>query len=70
MAITLDQARDALASGRTKVAYRAPYPNAAPEEGVITSVSDRFVFVRYGNGFAGVATDPDGLEFAAPGATP
>lgn len=68
--ITLDQAAARIGD---RVIYHdghAPYPASPGEEGVITSVSDRFVFVRYGNGMTGVATDPDGLEFAAPEATP
>lgn len=31
------------------VVYRASYPDAPPEDGVITSFNDRYVFVRYKN---------------------
>ena len=33
------------------------------ENGVITSVNDRFVFVRYGYSQNGIATSPEDLKF-------
>lgn len=49
------------AAGRVgqKVIYRAPYvPLGEPgEEGVITSVNERFVFVRYGADVGSKATE-------------
>lgn len=57
--MTLEQARAAV--GRL-VVYR-PDPNRfAHEEGVITSVNDRWVFVRYGTQQTSQATDPRHLE--------
>lgn len=44
------------------VVYRTA-PNFEPEQGVITSFNDKYVFVRYGNGLRGVATDPDDLDW-------
>lgn len=46
------------------VIYRAA-PNFEPEQGVITSFNDKYVFVRYGSGLRGVATDPDDLDWLA-----
>lgn len=34
------------------------------EEGMITSVNDKFVFVRYGNDANSKATNPEDLEYS------
>ena len=47
-----------------KVVYRAPQSGRV-EEGVITSVNDLFVFVRYGSDFGSKATDPESLALLA-----
>lgn len=52
--MTLDQARALLGAG---VVYR-PFPGGLPEDGVITSVTDRWVFVRYRGDVGAKATDP------------
>lgn len=46
------------------VAYKREH--CAVEQGYITSVGDRFVFVNYGNGSTSAATDPADLSFLAP----
>ncbi len=63
MSLTLDQARSMI--GRV-VVYR-PKPGymgrvAPAEQGVITSVNARYVFVRYGANPGSQATDPADLE--------
>lgn len=60
--MTTAEARDLI--GRS-VIYTAPH--GARDEGVITSVNDRFVFVRYGN-HGSQATPPERLELAVPDA--
>lgn len=45
------------------VVYRTA-PNFDPEQGIITSFNDKYVFVRYGNSIRGVATNPDDLDWA------
>lgn len=59
--MTLDEARERIGQ---KVVYRAPHITAhqAGEEGVITSVNDRFVFVRYGAQAGSQATCAETLE--------
>ena len=47
--------------GNVKVVYRS-HPEAAPEEGVITSVTGAFVFVRYGADVHSKATRPEDLN--------
>lgn len=37
-----------------------------PDEGVITKVTDRYVFVRYGSQTGSAATNPADLELVAP----
>lgn len=61
--ITLGQARDAV--GR-KVVYERPF--CSKEVGVITSVNDTYVFVRYGTNQTSHATSPEDLtlEWQAP----
>lgn len=45
-----------------KVVYR-PRPDAAPEEeGVVTRVTDRYVYVRYGSDVGAKATAAEVLE--------
>lgn len=58
--MTLDEAREHVGDG---VTYRQP--GRPTEDGVITSVGMRFVFVRYASqqpGAHGQATYPDDLE--------
>jgi hypothetical protein len=55
------------------VVYLDPYYGPSPgnpEQGTITSVGDRYVFVRYGSDFGSKATDPDSLELLASGKLP
>ena len=59
--MTLDEARDAIGQS---VVYARPY--GAREDGVITSVSSRFVFVRYGATVYGKATAAADLTFLSP----
>ncbi|AMM44972.1 hypothetical protein SP15_174 [Bacillus phage SP-15] len=54
------------AEPRRKVVY-TPYigcPDHLKEEGVITTVGTRYVFVRYGNDIHSKATSPEDLEYA------
>lgn len=46
------------------VVYR-PYPGASPEQGIITSMNDTYVFVRYGLGAGSQATRPCDLEWVS-----
>lgn len=57
--MTLDQARDHIGS---KVIYK---DRGQVEEGVITSVNDVFVFVRYGSQTTSAATRPGMLRLLA-----
>lgn len=57
--MTLDQARERIGQ---LVVYRAPHLSATPEQGVVTSVNDTYVFVRYGTKVGSQATDPRDLE--------
>lgn len=59
--MTLDEARARIGDG---VVYAPRY--GAREDGVITSVSSRFVFVRYGATVYGKATAAADLTFASP----
>ena len=44
------------------VTYQSPYVDGVPDEqGVITSVTDMWVFVRYGDESRSKATSPDRL---------
>ena len=56
--MTVDEARASI--GR-RVEYRPPHPALPAEEGVITSVNSRFVFVRYGDDLTAKATPPEHL---------
>jgi hypothetical protein len=53
-----------------KVIYRSAlspdYLPARPEEGVITSFNDKYVFVRYGASLTSQATDPRDLTWISP----
>lgn len=61
--MTTEEAREHIGAGVTYKNRYGPY-----EEGVITSVSDSYVFVRYG-GHVSKATNPADLELlAAPAA--
>ena len=61
--MTLDEAREHVGG---KVVYQ---PGLGPcEEGVITSVSERYVFVRYGSDVGAKATRPDWLALVSGGA--
>lgn len=55
--MTLEEARERVGS---KVTYY-PHGLARPEEGVITSVNDHYVFVRYGADYGSKATRPEHL---------
>jgi hypothetical protein len=44
------------------VVYRPGHAGAPIEQGVITSVNDHYVFVRYGNDHGSKATLPQDLE--------
>lgn len=59
--MTLDEARDRVG---LLVVYRAPHLKRTEqgEQGVITSVNDHFVFVRYGAQTGSQATPPELLE--------
>lgn len=54
--MTLDEARANIGNA---VVYAPEHEHA--EEGTITSVNDRFVFVRYGTSRTPAATDPGAL---------
>jgi len=58
--MTIEQARGNIGNG---VVYRSGTPRA--EDGVITSVNARFVFVRYGTQATSQATYPADLELLA-----
>lgn len=58
--MTLDEARQHEGHG---VVYQPAHGDA--EEGTITSVSDRFVFVRYGSRRTSAATEPAALTLLA-----
>jgi hypothetical protein len=62
--MTLDEAREHVGEG---VVYRTAYGNT--EDGVITSVGDRWVFVRYTGDQRSKATDPGMLHLLAAGAS-
>lgn len=61
--MNLTEARDHIGDG---VVYRPAH--GAPEDGTITGVSDRYVFVRYGSRTTSAATEPGALTLLA-GAT-
>ena len=63
--MTLQEAREHIGHG---VVYQTAYGRT--EDGVITSVSDRWVFVLYRGDWQGKATDPVALHLLAAGATP
>jgi len=58
--MTINEAR---ASIGLLVIYRRK--GQKPDEGVITSVNDRYVFVRYGSQVGSAATNPADLERVA-----
>lgn len=60
--MTLDECREAV--GR-QVIYR-PAHGANPEQGIITSVGEVYVFVRYGDDQHSKATAPGDLKLAIP----
>ncbi len=59
--MTLNEARKHVGAG---VVYR-PHPDAQAEDGIITGVSDRWVFVRYAGDIGAKATDPGQLQLLA-----
>ncbi len=59
--MTIEEARGNIGNG---VIYH-PRGGGGTEEGTITSVSDRFVFVRYGRSRTSAATDPADLTLLA-----
>lgn len=64
--ITLEQARAALeATPSPGVIYRAGHEGAPAEQGIITSVSATYVFVRFGSQAVSSAVYPRDLEFLA-----
>lgn len=63
--MTTEEARAHIGAGVTYKNRYGPY-----EEGVITSVSDSYVFVRYGSDVASKATYPADLELLATPAEP
>jgi len=68
--MTLEQAREHLSMAKLdgrepRVVYQSHGP---AEEGVITPVSDRYVFVRYGSEYGSRATRADWLAFVSAGA--
>jgi hypothetical protein len=58
--VTLDEARRNVGHG---VVYRAPH--GSTEQGVITSVNDTYVFVRFGTDTGSQATRPEQLKLLA-----
>ena len=60
MCISIEDARNRIGDG---VVYHAGGP--APEDGVITSVNDTYVFVRYRGDFGSKATHPAQLDWLA-----
>jgi hypothetical protein len=61
--MTIDEAKQSI--GR-KVIYRPSHSHApVSEEGVITSVNDTYVFVRYGSQTTSAATYPRDLSLLA-----
>lgn len=62
--MTLDEAREHIGDA---VVYHPYAPDLDPvEQGVITSVNDRYVFVRYGSQVMSAATAPELLTPLAP----
>jgi len=59
--MTLDEAREHVGAG---VVYR-PRPDASAEDGTITSVNERWVFVRYTGNPQPQATAPQHLTLLA-----
>jgi hypothetical protein len=59
--ITLAQARQRVGDG---VVYRPD--EGDPEQGVVSSVGERWVFVRYGSDSGAKATEPGMLDWLAP----
>lgn len=62
--MTLEEARERIGQA---VVYRAPHiqPSEPGEQGVITSVNEHFVFVRYGASLHSQATPAHTLEAVA-----
>jgi len=60
--MTLEQAREHVGHG---VVYQRP-GRRYWEQGMITSVNDHYVFVRYGSQAGSAATYPEDLELMAP----
>ena len=63
--MTIEQARESIGRNVTYARYDDPFfgnvATAGPEYGVITSVNERYVFVRYGAETQAKATDPADL---------
>jgi hypothetical protein len=62
--MTLDEARSCLDRGEPDVLYRPAH--GGPEHGVITSVNEAWVFVRFGTQATPAATGPADLEALTP----
>lgn len=56
--MTINEAHDRIGQ---LVVYR-PHPGGRAEQGVITSVNDHYVFVRYGSNQGSQATSPEDLS--------
>lgn len=65
--MTLDDARQHIGHG---VVYRPRHYPPDTEQGVITSVNDTYVFVRYGTNTHSKATRPEQLELLTPEEAP
>lgn len=61
----LEDAREALARDPAPGVVYTPPGGGSTEEGTITSVNDRFVFVRYGRSRTSAATEPHCLTLLA-----
>jgi hypothetical protein len=66
--MTLAQA--AASIGRTVVYLPSNFPKGHLESGVITSVNDTYVFVRYGTNQTSSGTRPEHLELEEPEVRP
>lgn len=64
--MTIEQARENIGRNVTYERYYGDLMVSGPEFGVITSVNDRYVFVRYGAQVGSKATDPADLTLDHP----
>jgi hypothetical protein len=66
--VTLEQAREHIGDRVVYTPIVDPHnefhnPHVQPEEGWITSVGSKYIFVRYGTDFHSKATAPENLQF-------